>query len=201
VAQATIAYRRNEQPNRGLAAAGIVLLRIVIGIPHLLIAGALSSLAQVLAYIGFWIVALTGELPKGMVSLIEMAFRWSARTWGWVVGIADDYPPFDLDTEYRVDMRVPVPENPSRGWAIAGILVFPKLFVLLPHAFVLVFVNIAAALGAWFGHVFAAVTGRLPYGLQDFLAGTIQWNARVYAFLTGLTDDYPPFGLEVSPTA
>jgi len=46
----------------------------------------------------------------------------------------------------------------------------------------------------WFGYVIAFFTGALPKGIQDFIAGAMQWYTRVMAWLLGLTDEYPPFG-------
>jgi hypothetical protein len=202
MSQVRVTYRHNESPRRGLAATGVFFLKWLLALPHLLIIGALQSLAQVLAYIGFWIVALTGTYPPGFLPLIDMAFHWSARAWGWISGIADDYPPFEGDVDgYPVGVVIPRPEQPSKGWAVAGILVFPKLFALLPHVIALVFVNVAAGFAMWFGYLTAMFTGRLSPGIQDFLASTMQWNARVIAWLVGLTDEYPPFALDARAEA
>ena len=45
------------------------------------------------------------------------------------------------------------------------------------------------------------VTGSLPTGIQDFIAGTAQWYLRAQAWFYGLTDEYPPFGFEIQPSA
>jgi hypothetical protein len=200
MSQVRILYRRNEAPRRGLAATGVFFVKWILAIPHLAIIWALQALAQVLVYVGYWIVALTGAFPRGLLALIDLAFHWSARTWGWISGIADDYPPFEAEApEYPVGLELPRPDDPSRGWAVAGIFVFPKLLALIPHAFVLIFVGLAAAVAMWVGYLVAMFTGRLPAGIQDFLASTIQWNARLYAWLAGLTDEYPPFRLDAMP--
>jgi hypothetical protein len=200
VTQARILYRHNQAPRRGLAATGVFFVKWILAIPHLFIIGALQGLAQVLAYIGYWIVALTGTYPRGLLGLIDLAFHWSARTWGWIAGISDDYPPFEPEPrDYPVGLELPRPDTPAKGWAVAGIFVFPKLFALLPHVLVLIFVNLAAAVAMWFGYLVAMFTGRLPAGIQDFLASTLQWNARIYAWLVGLTDEYPPFRLDAMP--
>lgn len=198
--QANIVYRHNEAPSRGLAATGVFFVKWVLAFPHLLIIGALQGLAQVLAYIGFWIVALTGTYPTGLLSLIDLAFQWSARVWGWMTGINDVYPPFEAEPEQSpVSLELPRPDSPSKGWAVAGIFVIPKVIVLIPHFIVLTFVLIGAAFAMWWGYLVAMLTGRLPRGIQDFLASTMQWVARVYAWLAGLTDEYPPYRLDARP--
>jgi hypothetical protein len=202
VTQASISYRRNEAPSRGLAATGVFFIKWVLAIPHLLIVGALQGLTQVLAYIGYWIVTLTGSYPPGFLPLIDMAFRWSARAWGWIAGITDEYPPFEGDpADYPIALNLPRPDQPSKGWAVAGIFVVPKLVWLIPHVIALVFVNIGAVFAIWFGYLAAMFTGRLSPGIQDYVASTIQWNARTTAWLVGLTDEYPPFALDARPGA
>jgi len=52
----------------------------------------------------------------------------------------------------------------------------------------------------WFGYLIAAFTGSLPTGLQDFMVGVLQWDLRLAAWFTGLSDEYPPFSLDASPT-
>jgi len=201
--QAAIVYRRNQQPNRGLAAAGaIFFLKAILLLPHAIVVGVLGWLAGVVAYIGYWIVAFTGKMPEGIASILDMYLRWAARTAGWFTGIVDEYPPFETDPSgYGFDATLPRNERPSRGLAVAGIFFFVKAILLVPHMIVLWFVYIGAIVATWVGFLVAAFTGRLPEGIQDFVAGTFQWWTRVVAWLYGLTDEYPPFSLEIRPTA
>jgi len=201
--QAAIVYRHNQQPRRGLALAGaIFFVKAILLLPHLLILSPLADLAWIVGYVGFWIVGFTGELPRPLQSMISMWLRWSIRTAGWLAGITDEYPPFDYDPpQYPVDARTPVNEKPSAGWAVAGIFVFPKAICAVPHLFLLWFVTIAAIVVTWVGYLVTLFTGRFPTGMQDFIAGTMQWWARVLSWFLGLTDEYPPFGVKISPAA
>jgi len=195
----TIEYQYNTDPHRGLAASGIFFIKAVLIIPHLIVTGALQYLAQILAYFGFWIVAFTGEMPQGVHRLLEISFGWTTRMWAWAGGIVDIYPPFETDPDYPAGFPVSKPENPSRGWAVAGLLLFPKILMIIPHMVVLAFLIVAVAVAAWAGFFISAITGSLPTALQDFMAGVLQWNLRVAAWLSGLTDEYPKFSLEARP--
>jgi hypothetical protein len=199
--QAAIVYHHNQQPRRGLALAGVIFcVKAILLIPHLIIVGVLDYLAYAVGYIGFWIVAFTGELPRGLQDLITMWLRWGARTYGWLAGITDEYPPFDPDPQgFPIDARTPVNENPRKGWAVAGIFVFPKAICAVPHLFLLSFVMVAVVVVTWVGYVVTFFTGRFPTGMQDFIAGTMQWYTRVMCWFLGLTDEYPPFGVAISP--
>jgi hypothetical protein len=195
-----LTYRHATAPSRGLAATGIVLIKLVLAIPHLIIVNALNSLAWIAGYIGFFVVAFTGQLPGGLFRFIEIMMGWSTRAYGWIIGFTDAYPPFETDPEYPVGVRVERPMNPSKGWAVAGIF-FLRFIALVPHFVVLALVAVAAAIAVWIGYIVVLFTGRLPVGIQDFAAGTMQWGLRVTAFALGLTDDYPKFSLQVTPTA
>jgi hypothetical protein len=196
----TLQYQHNTEPHRGLATAGIFGLKFLLALPHLIITQILGNLAAILAYIGYWAVAITGEMPQAVHRFAEITFGWNARMWAWLVGIVDSYPPFETDPDYPVSFPLAKPENPSKGWAVTGIF-FLKLVVAIPHLIVMVLLAAVAVVLMWFGYIIAAFTGRLPAGLQDFVAGVIQWNFRVYAWLAGFTDEYPPFSLEATPTA
>jgi hypothetical protein len=189
-------YEHAEHPGRGLATAGIFFVKWVIALPHLLILGVLQNLAWIVGYVGYWVVALTGKMPSGIFQLIEVQMRWSARTYGWVVGYTDLYPPFEIGPVYPVDVKVSPPENPSKGWAVAGLLVFPKALAALPHLVVLGFLSVAAVFATWFGYIATAFTGSFPVGIQEFIAGVLAWSYRLWGWFLGLTDEYPKFTLQ-----
>jgi hypothetical protein len=199
--QAAVVYRHNQQPRRGLALAGLIFfVKSILLVPHFIILNALSNLAWVTAYVGYWIVAFTGKLPPPLQALISWMLRWNVRVGGWLAGITDEYPPFDYDPPaYPIDAKTPVNERPSTGWAVAGIFVIPKAICLIPHLFVLFFAMVAAVVVTWVGYLVTSFTGRFPTGMQDFIAGTLQWYTRVVAWFFGLTDEYPPFGVSLSP--
>ena len=196
----SLTYRHAVNPSRGLAATGIVFIKLLLALPHLILINSLNALAVVAAYIGYFVVAFTGQMPGGLYRFIEIAMQWNARTYGWIVGFSDAYPPFEIEPNYPVGVQMAKPDQPSKGWATAGIF-FLKLVVLIPHFIALFIVIVAAVLAVWFGYFAVLFTGRLPIGIQDFAAGTLQWNQRVLAFLAGITDDYPEFTLSATPQA
>lgn len=195
-----LVYRRAVAPKRGLAATGIVFIKLLLAFPHLIIVNALQSLSYVAGYIGYWVVGLTGQMPGGLYRFMEITYGWNARAWGWIIGYTDAYPPFEIDAEYPVAVRMSKPDSPSRGWAWAGVF-FLKFVVLIPHFVALAFVLFASFLAVWFGYWAVLFTGKLPIGIQDFAAGAMQWTQRVYAFLAGISDDYPKFSLQITPAA
>jgi hypothetical protein len=201
MAQAAIVYRHNTQPRRGLALAGVIFcVKAILLIPQLILLDAIQGLAMAAGYIGFWIVAFTGRTPTGLHHFITLWLRWGARAYGWLAGITDQYPPFEADPQgFPVEAVTPTNDRPSKGWAVAGLLVIPKGICLIPHLFLLFFMMIAVVVVTWVGYLVTFFTGRFPAGMQDFIAGTMQWYTRVMCWFLGLTDEYPPFGVAISP--
>jgi|SRR5690348_16250676 uncharacterized protein DUF4389/zinc ribbon protein len=71
---------------------------------------------------------------------------------------------------------------------------FFRLFMLLPHAIVFVFFEIAAGVLvfiAWFAILF---TGRFPAGMFGFVERTLRYYARLNAYGALMTDRFPAFG-------
>ena len=67
---------------------------------------------------------------------------------------------------------------------------------MLSHVIVLYFVTLVAYLAAWIGYFIILFTGRQPEGFDRFITGTLAWWVRVYAWLAGLTDVYPPLAFD-----
>lgn len=93
---------------------------------------------------------------------------------------------------YSVDITAEYPEYSSR------LLMFFSMFkfiLLVPHLVCLGFLAIAVGVVnflAWWAVLF---TGRWPDAFWAFEIGFLRWQVRVNAYLMGLTDQYPPFGL------
>ena len=71
-----------------------------------------------------------------------------------------------------------------------------RVFMVIPHLFILWALAVAAyviAMIGWFGALF---TGRLPVFAADYLTGFLRWQTRVFGYAILLTGAYPPFTTE-----
>ncbi|MDJ0790451.1 MAG: DUF4389 domain-containing protein [Acidimicrobiia bacterium] len=83
-----------EPQNRWLAAAGIVLIRPILAIPHLFILLWLTLGTLFAAWFGYVVILITGQLPLSLHWYFVAFHRWWARVWGWIAALTDEYPPF-----------------------------------------------------------------------------------------------------------
>lgn len=83
--------------SRLLGASGIVAIKFVLALPHLIIFSVLSSAAVLAGWVGFVVVGFTGTLPKGLHDFFVAVLRWGSRTWGWVLSLTDEYPAFSME--------------------------------------------------------------------------------------------------------
>ena len=74
--------------------------------------------------------------------------------------------------------------------------VFFRIFMVIPHLIVLLFVGLAWAIVAFIAWLSIIFTASFPEGLYNFSVGYLRWSMRVEAYFYLLTDEYPPFSLE-----
>jgi hypothetical protein len=182
------------------------LVKWFLAIPHVVVLAFL--------WIGFvfsWLASLIGILFTGRYPRALFNYNLGVLRWTWRVGYyscsalgTDRYPPFSLQEEpdYPAHLDVAYPEQLSRGLALV------KWWLLaLPHYLVVGFFSGSG----WFvwkeggligllvvvAAVVLAFTGRYPQPVFDFVMGMNRWCLRVAAYASMMTDDYPPFRLEM----
>jgi hypothetical protein len=182
--------------SRGLAVAGIFYpVKALLIIPHAIVLGLVQFVAVIAAYVGYWIVAFTGSLPPGIASFVGGTIAWYTRMTAWIASLTDEYPPFQFEAPgYPAVATTTSTEPKSKGWAVLGIFGL-KFVAAIPHFIAWGFVTFAAGIAAWVNFFIIAFTGVSNQGIHDFVVGTTRWGVRLYAWLAGLTDRYPPFSM------
>lgn len=164
------------------------LLRIILAIPHLIIANLLLRVAQVLAVIQWFIILFTGKRNRGLFDLQNQWLAYGASTYSYVGVMFDQYPPFvtvngltalRYDCEYREDAN-----------RLTNLL---RIIWAIPAAIigtVLVAVGTLVTIISW---ITIVITGSHPKGMFDFLVKVHRYAVRLNAYLLLMTDTYPKY--------
>jgi hypothetical protein len=168
----------------------LIFVKWLLAIPHFIVLYGLLIAAEVIAFVAWFAILITGRYPRELFDFVVNVLRWNANVNAYVGLMRDEYPPFSWSPgRYPVTFEVAYPERLSR------LLIFVKWLLVFPHLIVLSFLGIAALVAyviAWFAILF---TTRFPRGMFDFLVGVQRWQFRVNAYLFLLRDEYPPFRL------
>lgn len=177
------------------------LLKWLLFIPHFICLIGLWIAFAVVWIIAFFAILFTAKYPRGLFDFNAGVMRWT-----WRVGFysyqalgTDKYPPFSLksDPDYPADLDIPYPEKLSRG------LIWVKWLLGIPH-----YIVTATFQGGWgqgnvgltstlaiFGAITVLFTGKYPGDIFKLCVGMNRWVYRVVAYVTLMTDKYPPFRL------
>lgn len=205
-----LSARLEGEPSRGLWLVKWLLL-----VPHLVVLFFLWLAFPLLTVVAFVAILVTGRYPRPLFDFNLGVLRWTWRVWCYGYGAlaTDRYPPFSLDEEpdYPATLDVAYPERLSRG------LVLVKWWLLaVPHYLVVAFFAGGGGFVLWewgegwlgfdgglvtlltlFAGVALLFTGRYPRGIFDLVVGMNRWVLRVGAYAALMTDEYPPFRLDL----
>jgi hypothetical protein len=172
-------------------------------IPHFLVLPFLLCGFCVSWLLALFAILFTGRYPRGLFDYNVGVMRWCWRVayYGYEALGTDRYPPFTLRAGgHPADLDVRYPERLSHG------LVLVKWWLLaIPHYVVVgIFQGGAGfyqcglvAILTFFAAITLLFTGRYPEDLFRLIVGLNRWTFRLWAYVALMTDEYPPFRLEV----
>src|SRR5687767_9424697 len=192
------------------------LVKWVLVIPHVIALVFLWIAFVVATMVAFFAILFTGRYPRAIFE-----FNVGVLRWFWRVGFysysalgTDRYPPFTLAdvADYPARLDIEYPRLLSRG------LVLVKWWLLALPQYLIVAVFAGGAWAGWnaandqwawtsgggligllvlVSGIVLLVTGRYPKTIFDFVMGMNRWVYRVAAYVALMTDDYPPFRLDM----
>jgi hypothetical protein len=206
----SVTAQTEPDPSRALWLVKWLLL-----IPHLVVLAFLGVAFVVLTLVALIAIVVTGRYPRAIFDFNVGVLRWAWRVgyYGYAANGTDRYPPFTLDErpDYPAHLEIAYPQRLSRGLALVKwwLLAIPHYLLLMvflgtnsvaptgesPVASIVLQIGlisllvILAAVGLLF-------TGRYPRGIYDAVVGLNRWVMRVVAYVTLMTDAYPPFRLD-----
>ncbi|MTD59194.1 DUF4389 domain-containing protein [Amycolatopsis pithecellobii] len=192
------------------------LVKWLLAIPHYFVLAFLWFAFAVLTVVAFFAILFTGRYPRSVFDFNVGVMRWTWRVqyYAYAALGTDLYPPFTLADVpgYPARLDVAYPQRLSRG------LVLVKWWLLAIPQYLIVALFVGG--GTWFAWngrsgnfdwaggglvgvlVFVAgvvllFTGRYPKPIHDFVVGLDRWVVRVGAYAALMTDQYPPFRLDL----
>ncbi len=176
----------------------------LLDIPHLMVANALGSVANVLSIISWFSIVFTGTLPDGIARFQCMVMRYEARTFSYLIFLSETYPAFEFDmtaADPATDqLRVDIPQLDDRNRLTVGL----RLVLILPILIFTAVVAVVTILAIVVGFFSVLFTGRWSQGLRRFVLDSGRLMLRVGAYSRLLHDEYPRFALrdpQVGPGA
>ena len=192
------------------------LVKWILVIPHYIVLAFLWLAFVVLSAVAMVAIVVTGRYPRSIFEFNVGVLRWTWRVQYYAIGAfgTDRYPPFTLaeDPSYPAHLEVEYPQRLSRGLALVKwwLLAIPQYII----------VGVFTGSGLWFAwqygeqqHSWAGlgligilaviaavmllVTGRYPRQMFDFVLGLNRWVLRVAGYAGLMTDQYPPFRLDM----
>ncbi|BDE00704.1 hypothetical protein MFORT_20088 [Mycolicibacterium fortuitum subsp. fortuitum DSM 46621 = ATCC 6841 = JCM 6387] len=141
-------------------------------------------------------ILCTGRYPRPLFDFNVGVLRWSWRVMNYrfPMNTTDRYPPFSLktDPDYPGDLDVDYPEK-LVNWAVLvkwWLLALPQIIMCWAMEPLLQVLCVISA-------VRLLARGTVSEDMFDLLMGMVRWRYRVAAYVSLMSDEYPPFRLDL----
>ena len=150
-----------------------------------------------LTFIAFFVILFTKKYPESLFNIVAMTRRYQFRVLDVLPVHARVVPAVHLrhdDAAIRAAIRrrssIEYPRELNR-WAPLY-----KWFLAIPHYIVLAILGIGVGIIILISFFVVLITGKWNEGMRRFVLGVVPLGWRVTAYVTLMTDEYPPFSLD-----
>jgi Domain of unknown function (DUF4389) len=174
-----------------------IAIRLLIVVIMAIIGGALGWTYGLL-YLAVPVLAAILIAQKGASRYFAEAesnmvlwLRWIAAFYSYLFLLTDRLP--NQDPKETLRFEVTPQGEPTAG----GVLL--RIILAIPHAIVLAILGVVAFVLMIIAAIMILVQEMYPAGIFAFIRADMRWNARVYGYLAGFAQEYPPFALDTGP--
>ncbi|WP_433201167.1 DUF4389 domain-containing protein [Nocardia sp. CA-107356] len=162
-----------------------VLLRLLLAIPQLIVLWALSIAAFVVVVCGWFGALVLGRLPDWCGEFLRGYFGYTARVYGYLMLLVDDYPPFAWTApDYPVRLLFPAPTPLNRA------AVLFRLILAIPILVLSSWFTTGWTIVAFILWLIVLITGRMPGAVFEATSAVLRTEMRVSTYVYLLTPAY-----------
>lgn len=163
-----------------------VFFRLPLAIPHVVWL-LLWGIATFVAVVVNWFVTLFRGTPaRRLHAFVARYVRYQLHVYAFLYLVANPFPGFDgAPGRYPLDLVVPGPARQNR-WKTGF-----RLFLAIPAFLVSAALGYGLTVAAFLTWFVALVRGAAPWGLRNYSAYSLRYQAQVNAYTALLTDAYP----------
>ncbi len=170
-------------------------LRLVLVLPHLVVAAGWAYVAALVAVAGWFVVLVQGRLPQSIHYFLERFLRYQTHVYAYEFLLADPFPRFRGEPgSYPIDLVIAPPQLQNR-WKAAF-----RLILVIPAYVLATVLNTVLQVVAVFSWIVAICIGRVPRGMRDLGAYCLRYQSQTFGYLLLLTDRYPSLASNISAT-
>lgn len=168
----------------------------VLAVPHYPILIGLYLVYPLVVLAAGVAILFTGRYPRPLFDFNVGVLRWSWRVMNYrfPMNTTDKYPPFSLkpQADYPGDLEVDYPEQLSRGAVLVKwwLLALPQIVMCWAMEAPLQVLCVISA-------VRLLARGTVSQGMFDLLMGLVRWRYRVAVYVSLMSDEYPPFRMDL----
>ncbi len=164
-------------------------------LPHWFMLYFIFLFQGILSFISGIGLLFTSNISESYYRFIIGLNQWWGRLEASRCDIVDGYPDFGLNTlDDKCIIYVPYQQRVDRLSCLLR-MVFGTLYVLLPHAFALLFMIIYRGFLGFFSWWSVLFAGSHLESYKYVASGTIRWQLRINMYMSFITHEYPPFSL------